>query len=151
MYDLFKVMFARSNVMLREHFRCVAPIIEYSKREFHNMNSGRFACPEPSGLDPLLIDVLVEDGCRKGDLNLAKVRFIVEQIKRIVSDQTMADRTIGVVSQARFCAHLRWRTCGVGALQKVQNSHLVTSEEIVAFPVALRRQTGDSAAVRIPT
>ena len=35
-YDLYKVVFARSAVMLKEHFRCVSPIIEYSKREFYN-------------------------------------------------------------------------------------------------------------------
>ena len=35
-YDLAKVVFARSGVMLKEHFRCVAPIIEYSKREFYH-------------------------------------------------------------------------------------------------------------------
>ena len=99
MYDLFKVVFARSNVMLREHFRCVAPIIEYSKREFYNHELRPLRVPRASQrLDPPLIDVLVEDGYRKGDLNLAEVRFIVDEIKRIVSDQTMADRTIGVVS-----------------------------------------------------
>jgi len=98
-YDLFKVVFARSNVMLREHFRCVAPIIEYSKREFYNHELRPLRVPRASQrLDPPLIDVLVEDGYRKGDLNLAEVRFIVDEIKRIVSDSTMADRTIGVVS-----------------------------------------------------
>jgi very-short-patch-repair endonuclease len=99
MYDLFKVVFARSNVMLREHFRCVAPIIEYSKREFYNHELRPLRVPRASQrLDPPLIDVLVEDGYRKGDLNLAEVRFIVDEIKRIISDQAMADRTIGVVS-----------------------------------------------------
>lgn len=99
MYDLFKVVFARSNVMLREHFRCVAPIIEYSKREFYNHELRPLRVPRASQrLDPPLIDVLVEDGYRKGDLNLAEVRFIVDEIKRLVSDQAMADRTIGVVS-----------------------------------------------------
>lgn len=99
MYDLFKVVFARSNVMLREHFRCVAPIIEYSKREFYNHELRPLRVPRSSQrLDPPLIDVLVEDGYRKGDVNLAEVRFIVEEIQHIVSDQRMADRTIGVVS-----------------------------------------------------
>jgi len=99
MYDLFKVVFARSNVMLREHFRCVAPIIEYSKREFYNHELRPLRVPRSSQrLDPPLIDVLVEDGYRKGDVNLAEARFIVEEIQRIISDERMADRTIGVVS-----------------------------------------------------
>jgi hypothetical protein len=32
LYDLAKVVFAGQLVMLREHFRCVATIIEFSKR-----------------------------------------------------------------------------------------------------------------------
>ncbi len=35
-YDLFKVVFAQSGLMLTEHFRCVGPIIEYSKPEVYN-------------------------------------------------------------------------------------------------------------------
>ena len=34
-YDLARVIFAGSSVMLREHFRCVPAIIEYSNREFY--------------------------------------------------------------------------------------------------------------------
>jgi very-short-patch-repair endonuclease len=45
-----------------------------------------------------LIDVVVEDGFRKGDVNRPEARFIVDEIKQIVSDPRMARRTIGVVS-----------------------------------------------------
>ena len=34
-YDLARVVFAKNGVMLKEHFRCVAPIIEYSKKQFY--------------------------------------------------------------------------------------------------------------------
>jgi tetratricopeptide (TPR) repeat protein len=34
-YDLARVVFAGNSVMLREHFRCVPAIIEYSNREFY--------------------------------------------------------------------------------------------------------------------
>ncbi|MEY2394094.1 MAG: hypothetical protein QOF94_439, partial [Acidobacteriaceae bacterium] len=98
-YDLFKVVFATSAVMLKEHFRCVAPIIEYSKREFYNHELRPLRLPKTSErLDPPLIDVVVEDGFRKGDVNLPEARFIVEEIKRIVADPGMAGRSIGVVS-----------------------------------------------------
>jgi very-short-patch-repair endonuclease len=99
MYDLFKVVFAHSSVMLKEHFRCVAPIIEYSKREFYNHELHPLRTPRSSErLDPPLIDILVEDGYRNGDINLPEVRFIVQEIKRIASDPLMHSRTIGVVS-----------------------------------------------------
>ncbi|TRZ47912.1 hypothetical protein D4S03_10765, partial [bacterium] len=98
-YDLFKVVFAKSSVMLKEHFRCVGPIIEYSKREFYNHELRPLRMPKASErLDPPLIDVLVEDGYRKGDVNLPEARFIVDEIKAIVADPSMGDRSIGVVS-----------------------------------------------------
>ena len=65
-YDLFKVVFASSSVMLKEHFRCVAPIIEYSKREFYNHELLPLRVPKPSErLDPPLVDVRVIDGYRE--------------------------------------------------------------------------------------
>ena len=98
-YDLAKVVFARSGVMLKEHFRCVAPIIEYSKREFyrHELQPLRLP-PATQRLDPPLVDVLVQDGTRKGDINAAEVRYIVEEIKRVLRDERMEGRSIGVVS-----------------------------------------------------
>jgi very-short-patch-repair endonuclease len=98
-YDLAKVVFARSGVMLKEHFRCVAPIIEYSKREFygHELHPLRLP-PASERLDPPLVDVLLEDGRREGDLNPAEARFIVDEIKRLIADERMRERSIGVVS-----------------------------------------------------
>lgn len=99
MYDLFKVVFARSTVMLREHFRCVGPIIEYSKREFYNHELIPLRVPKTSErLDPPLVDVFVKDGYRKGDTNEGEARFIVEEIRRIVEDPAMEGKTIGMVS-----------------------------------------------------
>jgi len=98
-YDLFNVVFAKSAVMLKEHFRCVGPIIEYSKREFYNHELRPLRMPKASErLDPPLIDVVVEDGYRRGDVNLPEARFIVDEIKAIVADPNMGGRSIGVVS-----------------------------------------------------
>lgn len=98
-YDLFKVVFAKSGVMLKEHFRCVGPIIEYSKRQFYGHELRPLRMPKASErLDPPLVDVLVEDGFRRGDINSAEARFIIEEIKQIVADPAMERRTIGVVS-----------------------------------------------------
>jgi very-short-patch-repair endonuclease len=98
-YDLFQVVFTTSQVMLKEHFRCVDPIIEYSKREFYNHELIPLRLPTASErLDPPLVDVLVEDGNRRGDQNRPEARFIVDEIKAIANDPNMAGRSIGVVS-----------------------------------------------------
>jgi superfamily I DNA and/or RNA helicase len=98
-YDLCKVVFADSQIMLREHFRCVTPIIEYSKREFYNHELKPLRLPTKSErLDPPLIDVFVEDGFRNNKENIAEARFIVDEIKKITDDLDMRHRTIGVVS-----------------------------------------------------
>jgi len=98
-YDLFTVVFAKSAVMLKEHFRCVGPIIEYSKREFYNHELRPLRMPKASErLDPPLIDVVVEDGYRRGDVNQPEARFVVDEIKAIVADPNMGRRTVGVVS-----------------------------------------------------
>lgn len=98
-YDLSKVVFARSAVMLKEHFRCVRPIIEYSKREYYSHELRPLRVPRASErLDPPLVDVLVEAGHRTGDVNKPEARFIVDEIKILVADPKTAGRSIGVVS-----------------------------------------------------
>lgn len=98
-YQLFQVVFSDSQLPLQEHFRCVGPIIEYSKREFYDHRLNPLRLPKASErLDPPLIDVLVEDGVRLSDTNPAEARFIVEEIKALVADATFAGRSIGVIS-----------------------------------------------------
>ncbi len=98
-YDLAKVVYAHSGVMLKEHFRCVAPIIEYSKREFydHELHPLRLA-PSSQRLDPPLLDYFVSDGRRDGAINRAEAEFIVKDLKSLVADPKMHARSIGVVS-----------------------------------------------------
>jgi superfamily I DNA and/or RNA helicase len=98
-YDLFKVVYANSTIMLKEHFRCVRPIIEYSKREFYNHELQPLRLPNFSErLDPPLIDVLVEDGFRNDKINAPEAHFIVDEIKKICTDEKNYNRTIGVIS-----------------------------------------------------
>jgi len=98
-YDLARVVFAGSAVMLREHFRCVPAIIEYSKREFYEHEIKPLRIPKRSErLDPPLIDVFVAGGYRNGDVNEPEARAIVKEIATLIADPAMAGRSIGVVS-----------------------------------------------------
>ncbi|MBK8016005.1 MAG: AAA family ATPase [Betaproteobacteria bacterium] len=98
-YDLARVAFAANGVMLKEHFRCIAPIIEFSKREFYGDELRPLRLPVRSRrLDPPLVDVLIEGASRTGDLNAAEIEFIVSEIGRIAADSRTRGRSIGVVS-----------------------------------------------------
>ncbi len=57
-YDLARVVFAGNSVMLKEHFRCVPAIIEFSNREFYQGDIKPLRLPKANErLDPPLIDV----------------------------------------------------------------------------------------------
>ena len=101
-YDLGSVMFASDLVRLREHFRCVEPIIEFSNHNFYNdeIRCLRVATAAER-ITPPLVDVFVKDGARDGrsmKINRAEARAIVDEIKILTSNPAFAIRTIGVVS-----------------------------------------------------
>lgn len=116
LYDLAKVMFPDKLVMLREHFRCVEPIIRFSMQFY----------PEPlvplrvptahERLDPPLVDIYVPDGRRKGDKqNPREAEVIVDEIRKLVDDPSLA----------RVEALDRWRTIGVVSLIGAKQAALI--------------------------
>jgi very-short-patch-repair endonuclease len=119
-YELGSVMFASDLVRLREHFRCVEPIIEFSNRNFYG---GEMRCLRIPTSDerivPPLVDVFVTDGAREAKtvkINRAEAQAIVNEIKTITNPDFVG-RSIGVVSllgsdQARFVFDLLVRELG---------------------------------------
>jgi very-short-patch-repair endonuclease len=99
-YDLARVVFAGSSVMLVEHFRCVPAIIEYSNREFYEGDIRPLRLPKANErLDPPLIDVFVKGGFRDGkDVNHSEAKAIVDEIETILLDPDLTGRSIGVVT-----------------------------------------------------
>ena len=99
LYDVASTVFAAQKVMLREHFRCVPPIIAYSNR-FYDGFIQPLRIPKVSErLDPPLIDIYVEGGMRGvKDENRLEAQAIAEEIAALVSDPKFAGRTLGVVS-----------------------------------------------------
>ena len=99
LYDLASVVFGGDNLMLREHFRCAAPIIEFSKRQFYRNELRPLRLSKPSErLDPVLIDVRVTDGYRKGKINPPEADFIVSELQRMGEDPAFEGRTFGVTT-----------------------------------------------------
>ena len=98
-YDLATVVFAGSSVMLKEHFRCVPAIIEFSNQHFYNGEIKPLRLPKSNErLTPPLIDVFVEGGFRKRDTNPLEAQAIVNEIKALIEDPSMDGRSIGVVT-----------------------------------------------------
>ena len=104
LYDLAKVMFPDKFVMLREHFRCVEPIIRFSS-QFYTEDLVPLRVPTGNErLDPPLVDIFVTDGYRSGDkINHRESEVIVSEIRRICETPSLARisddwRSIGVIS-----------------------------------------------------
>ncbi len=99
LYELALACYPGRRIMLREHFRCVEPIIRFSF-QFYTDEIVPVRLPKASErLSPPLIDVHVVDGRKdKSNRNLAEAEAIVDEIARIVDDPAMASRTIGVIS-----------------------------------------------------
>jgi very-short-patch-repair endonuclease len=140
LYDLAKVMFPDKFVMLREHFRCVEPIIRFSM-QFYPESLVPLRIPtSQERIDPPLIDIYVPDGRRTGDkINRREAEVIVEEIRRLVDDPVMA----------RIDALSRWRTIGVISLIGAKQAALINRILLEEFSeeVILRHRVacGDSA------
>ncbi|MGH8501469.1 MAG: AAA domain-containing protein [Gammaproteobacteria bacterium] len=112
LYSLAQAMFPGTHIMLREHFRCVEPIIRFSF-QFYDDDLIPLRVPAASErLDPPLIDVYVTNGHKdRRKINVPEARAIVDEIERLVNDPANANRSMGVVSrigaqQAHYIAGL---------------------------------------------
>lgn len=99
LYDLAARVFASHQVMLREHFRCVAPIIAYSNR-FYGDAIRPLRIPLASErIDPPLVDIFVPTGRRDSkDFNRDEAEAIADEIEAILANPALNGRTLGVVS-----------------------------------------------------
>ena len=125
LYELGSMVFPGKAIMLREHFRCVEPIIRFSSR-FYPKPLIPLRIPRATErLDPPLVDVYLPDGQRNKakKTNEAEAQYIVDEINRLVSDPAYANRTIGVISligeyQAKRIYDLLITEVGVEKIQK---------------------------------
>jgi very-short-patch-repair endonuclease len=88
-------------ILLREHFRCVPQIIEFSSRHYYDNKIMPLRADRPS-LEPIHA-VFLPDGVRQalppyGDVNHAEAAALVDRVAAIVADPAYAGRTLGVIS-----------------------------------------------------
>ncbi|MDF3384512.1 MULTISPECIES: AAA domain-containing protein [unclassified Sulfitobacter] len=97
-FEITKRMHPESHVMLREHFRCVAPIINFST-QFYNNALVPLRVPKASErFDPPLADVYIPGATRDGSINDSEAKWIVDEIARIIREPVHEGRDIGVIS-----------------------------------------------------
>jgi very-short-patch-repair endonuclease len=99
LYDLAKMRFP-GVIMLREHFRCLPEIIEFSNRLSYN---GAILPLREQPADPSwrsVIDVHIPDGFREAgtDTNPQEAEFIVDKIAELCDDPAYDGKTFGVIS-----------------------------------------------------
>jgi very-short-patch-repair endonuclease len=112
-YDLMRAVFPNDSLMLKEHFRCVEPIIRFSM-QFYPEKMLPLRIPEAhERLDPPLIDIYVPHGARgkRHKISPAEADVIVKEITVLTSRPEMRNRTIGVISLvgAEQAEHIRAR------------------------------------------
>ena len=140
LYDLAKVMFPDKFVMLREHFRCVEPIIRFSMQFYPEPLLPLRVPTAQERIDPPLVDIYVPDGRRTGDkINLREAQVIVEEVQGLIENPHLA----------RIESLDRWRTIGVisliGAKQAALINRMLLDEIGEELMLRHRIACGDSA------
>src|ERR1700694_865266 len=87
-YDLMRAVFPNERLMLKEHFRCVEPIIRFSMQFYPEKMLPLRIPAAQERLDPPLIDIYIPHGVREDrkKINGPEARQIVKEIEKIVRD-----------------------------------------------------------------
>lgn len=97
-FEITMRMFPQTHLILKEHFRSVAPIIQFSTQFYSKRLIPLRVAKASERFDPPLVDVFIDHASRKRQTNPAEARFVVNEIARILADPKHDSRDIGVVS-----------------------------------------------------
>ncbi len=140
-YDLAQRVFAAQTIVLKEHFRCVRPIIEYSNREFYNHEIRPLRVPAAhERLDPPLIDVYVRGGSRKGDVNEVEAEAVMMMLDQIIEDPTQSHRSLGVVT---LHGHEQAQLLNTLISQRIPTTEIVKRQLIAGAPPTFQGRERD--------
>ncbi|WP_145254099.1 AAA domain-containing protein [Planctomycetes bacterium Pan216] len=96
-YDLARQSFG-GTIRLREHFRCVADIIQFSNHLSYNGEIRPLRDDASVRLRPSVVPFRVEGASRSGKVNHEEAKAVASLIVAMTRDPDYADQTIGVVS-----------------------------------------------------
>ncbi len=98
LYDKAKFMF-KKHIMLKEHFRCVPEIIQFSNDLMYDGQIIPLRVPKyKERIEPPVKVVYVEKGFRKGDTNPPEAAAILSMVQQYCADPAYAKRTMGIIS-----------------------------------------------------
>jgi superfamily I DNA and/or RNA helicase len=95
-YDLMRAVFPSDRLMLKEHFRCVEPIIRFSMQFYPERMLPLRVPTVQDRLDPPLVDIYVPTGTREKHrkINRAEADVIVQEIKTLTQPGTPIARSV---------------------------------------------------------
>lgn len=116
LYDVAKLTF--SPIMLKEHFRCVPEIIDYSNKESYDYKIKPLRAASDTNLSPAVIEYRT-DGRRSetNKTNKVEAETITALIKACLENEEYQDKTFGVISllgneQARLISEMLLKEIG---------------------------------------
>lgn len=122
LYDLAGTTFTR--VMLKEHFRCVPDIIEFSNSLSYDHQIKVLRESNSTDLIPSVIEYRVEDGhcSRNGKTNEAEALAVVDVIEACLAQPEYQDKSFGVIAmkgreQGRLIEGKMFERFGLGVAQ----------------------------------
>lgn len=103
LYEIAEQTFPKAGkLMLREHFRCVPEIIQFSNDLSYSGQMIPMRLPlESEKIDPPVMAIKVNDGYNDHgdkDINLPEAEKIAEDISKIINDPIFSGQTIGVIT-----------------------------------------------------
>jgi very-short-patch-repair endonuclease len=97
-FEIARRMHPDTHVVLKEHFRCVAPIIQFSTQFYANRLIPLRVPKASERFDPPLVDVYTKGAERQDQTNESEARYVVNEVARIIADPGHKNRDIGVIS-----------------------------------------------------
>ncbi|WP_425058994.1 RecBCD enzyme subunit RecD [Sporomusa carbonis] len=101
LYDTALRVFPGQQIMLKEHFRCVPEIIQFSNDQFYGGSIEPLRIPSSERLTPPIVPVRVDDGFRSQGLsaiNEPEAIALVNKITELCSKKEYENKTMGVIS-----------------------------------------------------